>query len=60
LGTHQEGLRRGVQPYHLRTPGVRPNPSLKRGPPPAWRLAREAPAVYHAPRGPGTAPLRAA
>ena len=38
----------------------RPNTSLKRRRTTARRLAREAPVVYPAPRGPGAAPLRAA
>jgi hypothetical protein len=37
-------------------PEVLPNTSLKRGPPPAKRLAREAPVVYHALRGPSALP----
>jgi hypothetical protein len=35
----------------------RANPSLERGPPPAWHLAREALAVYHSLRGPSTTPV---
>jgi hypothetical protein len=41
-------------------PRVRPNTSLKRRRATARHLAREAPVVYHALRGPGAAPLRAA
>jgi hypothetical protein len=35
---------------------VRPNTSLKRGPPPANHLGREALTVYAVPRGPGALP----
>ena len=38
---------------------ARPNPSLNTRPSAAGRLAREAPAVYAAPRGQAAPPLRA-
>jgi hypothetical protein len=38
---------------------VRPNPSLNTGPSAAGQLAREAPAVYVAPRGQAAPPLLA-
>jgi hypothetical protein len=36
-----------------------PNPSLERGPPPAWHLARKVFAVYHSLRGPSATPVPA-
>jgi hypothetical protein len=38
---------------------LRPNPSLERGPPPAWHLAREALPAYAPLRGPSTIPVPA-
>ena len=44
--------------YWFRKEGM-PNPSLERGPPPAWHLAREALQGYAPPRGPSAIPAPA-